>query len=78
LSFAVFVHKDSLTEDFPPHDITPWALIHRPKEEVCIWVWYDENTDEVEVIPFEENHSTELDLNFITGLIFKIHERDSA
>ena len=35
-SFAVFVHKNSLTEDFSPHEQTPWALIHRPKEEVCI------------------------------------------
>ena len=34
LSFAVFVHKTSLTEDFPEHEQTPWALIHRPKEEV--------------------------------------------
>lgn len=78
LSFAVFVHKDSLTEDFPPHTITPWALIHRPKEEVCIWVWYDENTDKVEVITVEDNSSTELDLDFIAELIFKIAERDGA
>jgi hypothetical protein len=78
LSFAVFVHKDSLTEDFPPHVITPWALIHRPKEEVCIYCWYDADTDVLNVIPFEENHSTELDPEFVTDLIFKIHERDNA
>ena len=74
-SFAVFIHKNSLTEDFPPHEHTPWALMHRPKEEVCIWAWYDENTGDVDVIPFEDNNSTELDHKFITDLIFKINER---
>jgi len=76
-SFAVFVHENSLTEEFPPHEQTPWALIHRPKEEVCIWVWYDENTDDVEVIPFEDNNSTELDHKLVTDLIFAINQRDN-
>ena len=76
-SFAVFVHKNSLDTHFPPHEQTPWALMHRPKEEVCIWVWYDENTDDVEVIPFEDNNSTELDHNFIADLIFAIQKRDT-
>ena len=77
-SFAVFVHKNSLTEDFPPHELTPWALIHRPKEECCIWVWHDENTDDIEIIPFEDNNSTELDLQFVSDLIFNIQKRDSS
>jgi hypothetical protein len=77
-SFAVFVHKNSLTEEFPPHEITPWALIHRPKEEVCIYVWYDADNDSVDVIPFEENNSTELDYKFVTDLIFAINERDNT
>jgi hypothetical protein len=76
-SFAVFIHKDSLTEEFPPHELTPWALIHRPKEEVCIYVWYDEENDDVDVIPFEDNNSTELDPEVVTELIFAIHQRDS-
>lgn len=76
-SFAVFIHKDSLTEEFPPHELTPWALIHRPKEEVCIYVWYDEENDDVDVIPFEDNNSTELDPEFVTELIFAIHKRDT-
>jgi hypothetical protein len=75
-SFAVFVHKNSLTEEFPPHELTPWALIHRPKEEVCIYAWYDVNADLVDIIPFEDNNSTELDPKFVTELIFKIQERD--
>jgi hypothetical protein len=42
-SYAIFIHKDSLTEDFqfPEHTMTPWCLVHRPKEEVCIYAWYD-------------------------------------
>jgi len=75
-SFAVFVHKDSLTKEFPPHELTPWALLHRPDEEVCIWVWYYSNADDVDIIPFEDNNFTKLDHNFITDLIFKIAERD--
>lgn len=77
-SFAVFVHKNSLTEEFPPHELTPWALIHRPKEECCVYVWYDENADDVEVIPFEDNNSTELDPKFVTDLIFAIRQRDTV
>lgn len=75
-SFAIFIHKNSLTEEFPPHELTPWALIHRPKEEVCIYCWYDVNADLVDIIPFEDNNSTELDPKFVTQLIFKIQERD--
>lgn len=77
-SFAVFVHKNSLHEEFPEHEITPWALIHRPKEECCIYVWYDERQDSVEVIPFEDNNSTELDVNFVTDLIFAIDKRQQS
>jgi hypothetical protein len=75
MSFAVFIHKNSLTEEFPPHELTPWALIHRPKEEVCIWAWYDLENDGVEVIPFEDNNSTELDHGFIYNLITEIHKK---
>jgi hypothetical protein len=76
MSFAVFIHKNSLTEEFPPHEQTPWALIHRPKEEVCIWAWYDVNADLVDIIPFEDNNSTELDHQFVTDLIHKIYMRE--
>jgi hypothetical protein len=71
MSFAVFVHKDSLKGEFPEHDQTPWALIHRPKDEVCIWVWYDATDDSIEVIPFEEG-DTELDHDLIYNIIDKI------
>ena len=76
MSFAVFIHKDSLDNEFPPHEQTPWALIHRSKEEVCIYVWYNEDSDDVEVIPFEDNGATELDHKVVTDLIFAIKQRD--
>jgi len=66
-----------LTEEFPEHEQTPWALIHRPKEEVCVWAWYENESDEVTIIPFEENNSTELDHEFVTKLIFDIEKRDN-
>lgn len=46
-SYAIFIHKDSAKEnfEFPEHD-TAWGLIvHRPKEEVCIYAWYDVEAD---------------------------------
>jgi hypothetical protein len=73
-SYAIFIHKDSGQEDFefPEHEMTPWCLIHRPAEEVCIYAWYDVENDEVDIIPFEDNNSTELDHDFVTNLIFEI------
>ena len=71
-SFAVFVHKDSLNgEEFPEHEQTPWCLIHRPNDEVCIWVWYDANDDSIEVIPFEDG-DTKLDHQLIYDIIDKL------
>ena len=47
-SYAIFIHKKSAEEgfEFPEHEMTPWALIHRPKEEVCIYAWYDVENDD--------------------------------
>ena len=55
-SYAIFIHKDALKEgfEFPPHELTPWALIHRPKEEVCIYAWYDVENDIWDILPLEE------------------------
>jgi hypothetical protein len=55
-SYAIFIHKDSGNEDFefPEHQLTAWALIHRPKEEVCIYAWYDVEQDYWEILPLED------------------------
>ena len=76
LSFAVFVHRDSMTKEFPEHVQTPYALIHRPREEVCIWTWYDKETDSFETVPFEDG-STEIDHEFLYKLIYNIWKRDN-
>ena len=69
ISFAVFVHKDSLTgKPFPEHEQTPFALIHRLEEEVCIYCWYNVFDDIVDVVPFEHGE-TELDHQLVYELI---------
>ena len=75
LSFAVFVHKNSLTEYFPPHESNFNMIIHRPNEECYINVWYTVNDDYINVLPFEDMDNTELDQNFLIDLIFKIDQR---
>jgi hypothetical protein len=55
-SYAIFIHKDALKEGFtfPEHELTPWALIHRPKEEICIYAWYDVANDSWDILPLED------------------------
>ena len=76
LSFAVFVHKNSLTEYFPPHESNFNMIIHRPSEECYINVWYTVKDDYINVLPFEDMNNTELDHKFLIDLIFKIEERN--
>ena len=55
-SYAIFIHKDSGKKDFvfPEHD-TAWnMIIHRPKEEVCIYAWYDVEADDWSINSLEE------------------------
>jgi hypothetical protein len=74
LTYAIFIHKDSLSGQFPEHEEAALTLIHRPKEEVCIKAIYDIEEDYVEIIPFEDSDSTELDHEFIYQLIHNIHQ----
>ena len=55
-SYAIFIHKDALEPEFifPEHELTPWALIHRPKEEICIYAWYDVENDNWDILPIED------------------------
>ena len=55
-SYAIFIHKDSGKKnfEFPEHEMTPWALIHRPKEEVCIYAWYDVEHDDWSINSLDE------------------------
>jgi hypothetical protein len=77
-TFAVFVHKDSLTQPFKPHDNHILAIIHRPKEECYIHVVWEVDKDHIEVVTYiedENDNCTQLDRKFVTDLIHKIDER---
>lgn len=55
--YAIFIHKDSAQEDFqfPEHETSPWCLIHRPDEEVCIFAWYDVEGDDWSINGLEDS-----------------------
>ena len=59
-SYAIFIHKDALTEDFvfPEHDVYQFTfggmIAHRTKEEVCLYAWYDVENDSWDFIPLED------------------------
>lgn len=60
-SYAIFIHKDALKEGFtfPEHD-TAWnMIIHRTKEEVCIYAWYDVENDDWEFLQLEDRIDAE-------------------
>lgn len=63
--YAIFIHKDSLQEGFvfPEHD-TAWNLIiHRPKEEVCLYAWYDVENESWEFIQMEDRLDSDNTMN---------------
>jgi len=77
-SYAIFIHKDALSEgfEFPEHDMTPWALIHRPSEEVCVYAWYDVEKDYWEILDLEERlEDTELNVEQVMEIMEGLHER---
>ena len=59
-SYAIFIHKDALTEDFvfPEHDVFQFTfggmIQHRTKEEVCLYAWYDTESETWDFIPLED------------------------
>lgn len=48
--YAIFIHKDSKEGEFPEHDFAWKLIVHRPKEEVCIFAWYDVNNESWEFV----------------------------
>ena len=51
LCFAVFIHKESVNGLFPEHDGAYNMVIHRPREEMYFFVWFNTHSDEVTVLP---------------------------
>lgn len=58
-SYAVFIHKFSVSKDFafPEHDVTPWGLVHRSDEELCLYAWYN-NELKIWTLPDEWSNYT--------------------
>jgi hypothetical protein len=70
--YAIFVHRDSLSGEFPEHDTHGGIVVHRPKEEVCFYVWLDLSSDQEQEINMPD---TELDLNEFYRMIVEIQRR---
>ena len=76
ISFAVFIHKTSFSEYFPTHESNFNLILHRPEEECCIHVWYNVKENVIDVLPFEDSDSTQLNNDLIIDTIFKVNARD--
>lgn len=78
-SYAIFIHKNSAEENFqfPEHEFTPWGLIHRPKEEVCIYAWYDVEKDEWDILPLEDRLDDDscMDEKEVMKILEVLHKR---
>ena len=68
-SYAIFLHKDAMTEDFifPEHDVFGFTfgsmIQHRPAEEVCIWAWYDVENNSWDISPLEDRLTEDNTMN---------------
>jgi hypothetical protein len=76
-SYAIFIHKDSGKKDFefPPHDVSPWCLIHRPNEEVCIYAWYDVENDEWSINSLEETSDHKMTNKQVMKILETLNKR---
>lgn len=81
-SYAIFIHKDALVEEFmfPEHDVYSFTfgsmIQHRPKEEVCIYAWYDVKNDSWDILPLEDrlNEDNAMDENDVMGILEGLYE----
>jgi hypothetical protein len=81
-SFAIFIHKDALVEDFifPPHDVFGFTfgsmIQHRPAEEVCIYAWHDVVEDTWDILPLEDrlDDSNTMDENDVMKILEGLYE----
>jgi hypothetical protein len=76
-SYAIFIHKDSAKEgfEFPEHD-TAWnMIIHRPKEEVCIYAWYDVENDYWEINGLFDTSDHEMSDEEVMNILTTLDER---
>ena len=82
-SFAIFIHNDALTEGFvfPPHNTYSFTfgrmIQHRPDEEVCIFAWYDVESDDWDIIPLEDRLSEDnsMDAEDVMRILEGLHQK---
>ena len=70
--YAIFVHRDSLSSNFPAHDTAHGLIAHRPDEEACFFVWLNLATGEDQEINIPE---TELDVDQVYQIIINIQRK---
>lgn len=70
--YAIFVHRDSLSGQFPEHDSHGGLVVHRPSEEVCFYVWLDLDSGQDQEI---NEPNTALDLNDFYRMIIEIQSK---
>ena len=81
-SFAIFIHKDALVDDFifPPHDVFGFTfgsmIQHRPAEEVCIYAWHDVENNSWDILPLEDrlDDSNEMDETDVMKILEGLYE----
>ena len=76
-SYAIFIHRDSASDmswEFPEHDFTPWAMIHRQAEEVCIYAWYMVDEDRWHIPSLEETDCRDHTYASIMKILEQINE----
>jgi hypothetical protein len=81
-SYALFIHKDALEKEFvfPQHDNAPWALIHRPDQEICLSAWYDAS-ENYWTLPDDWNDSINSDgltVELFEDILSKLYEKYTA
>ena len=82
-SYAIFLHKDALTENFvfPEHDVYQFTfggmIQHRPAEEVCIFAWYDVESGEWDILPLEDRLSEDnsMDAEDVMRILEGLHQK---
>jgi len=81
-SYAIFIHKDALVEDFifPPHDVFGFTfgsmIQHRPAEEVCIYAWFDvvDNSWEINQLEDQMSDDHEMDEDDVMKILEGLYE----
>ena len=76
-SYAIFIHQDAHKEDFefPEHELSPWCLIHRPKEEICIYAWYNVEHNDWSINGLGETSDNELTDEEVMKVLEALYKR---